>query len=237
MTVEILPVEGLPEVESGDDLGSMLASPLRRLGARDGDVIAVTQKIVSKAEGRLVPADERGTWLERESIDVVARRGDLVIARTRHGFVCANAGIDASNVPPGVLSLLPEDPDESAEQLRKDLLRHLGIGRLGVVITDTFGRAWREGVVDVAIGCAGLPALLDLRGTTDDRGRALETTVIAFADAVAAATGLVMTKTARVPSALVRGLAPTLQNAPPIPARALVRRSEDDLFRTGEGGA
>lgn len=237
MTVEILPVEGLPEVGPGDDLGSILVSPLRRLGARDGDVIAVTQKIVSKAEGRLVPADERATWLERESTRVVARRGDLVIARTRHGFVCANAGIDASNVPSGLLSLLPEDPDESAEQLRTDLAARLGLGRLGVVITDTFGRAWREGVVDVAIGCAGLPALLDLRGTADDQGRALETTVIAFADAVAAATGLVMTKTARVPAALVRGLAPTLQDALPTPARTLVRRPEDDLFRIGEGGA
>ena len=237
MTVEILSVEGLPEVEPGHDLGSILAPPLRALGTRDGDVIAVTQKIVSKAEGRLVPADERETWLERESAGVVARRGDLVIARTRHGFVCANAGIDASNVPSGLLSLLPEDPDGSAEQLRQALVTRLGLGRLGVVITDTFGRAWREGVVDVAIGCAGLPALLDLRGTADDRGRALETTVIAFADAVAAATGLVMTKTARVPAAIVRGLAPTLQDAPPTPARALVRRPEDDLFRIGEGGA
>ena len=131
----------------------------------------------------------------------------------------------------GFLTLLPEDPDASAERLQKELSARLGLHRLGVVITDTFGRPWREGVVDVAIGCAGLPALMDLRGTVDDRGTELETTVVAFADAVAAASGLVMTKTARVPAALVRGLDGSTGDAPPGPARALVRRREDDLFR------
>jgi coenzyme F420-0:L-glutamate ligase / coenzyme F420-1:gamma-L-glutamate ligase len=161
----------------------------------------------------------------------VARRGDLVIARTHHGFVCANAGVDASNVPAGLLSLLPEDPDASAERLSKELGASLGLEHLPVVVTDTFGRPWREGVVDVAIGCAGMVPLVDLRGTPDDRGRALETTVVALADAVAAASGLVMTKTARVPAALVRGLDPTPVGAPPGPARALVRSVHDDLFR------
>jgi coenzyme F420-0:L-glutamate ligase/coenzyme F420-1:gamma-L-glutamate ligase len=192
--------------------------------------VAITQKVVSKAEGRIVPAEDRAAWIERESVGVVARRGDLVITRTRHGFVCANAGVDASNVREGFLTLLPEDPDASAERLQKELFARLGLTRLGVVITDTFGRPWREGVVDVAIGCAGLPAVLDLRGTADDRGHELETTVVAFADAVAAASGLVMTKTARVPAALVRGLEASAGDAPPGPARALVRRAEDDLF-------
>ncbi len=231
MTIELIPLEGLPEIEPGDDLAALLEPSLAANAARDGDVVAITQKVVSKAEGRIVPAEDRAAWIERESVGVVARRGDLVITRTRHGFVCANAGVDASNVRKGFLTLLPEDPDASAERLQKELSARLGLARFGVVITDTFGRPWREGVVDVAIGCAGLPALRDLRGTVDDRGQALETTVVAFADAVAAASGLVMTKTARVPAALVRGLDASAGDSPPGPARALVRRPEDDLFR------
>ncbi len=231
MTIELIPLEGLPEIEPGDDLAALLEPSLAANAARDGDVVAITQKVVSKAEGRVVPAEDRAAWIERESVGVVARRGDLIITRTRHGFVCANAGVDASNVRKGFLTLLPEDPDASAERLQKELSARLRLARLGVVITDTFGRPWREGVLDVAIGCAGLPALRDLRGTVDDRGQALETTVVAFADAVAAASGLVMTKTARVPAALVRGLDASAGDAPPGPARALVRRPEDDLFR------
>ncbi|MDP9119163.1 MAG: coenzyme F420-0:L-glutamate ligase, partial [Actinomycetota bacterium] len=231
MTLELIPLEGLPEVEPGDDLAALLEPSLVANAASDGDVVAVTQKIVSKAEGRMVPGEDRGAWVERETVDVVARRGDLVITRTRHGFVCANAGVDASNVREGFLTLLPEDPDASAERLQKELSARLGLSRLGVVITDTFGRPWREGVVDVAIGCAGLPPLVDLRGTGDDHGKELETTVVALADAVAAASGLVMTKTARVPAALVRGLGAATGDAPPGPASALVRRPEDDLFR------
>ena len=209
MTIELIPLEGLPEIEPGDDLAALLEPLLEAKAASDGDVVAITQKVVSKAEGRLVPSEDRAAWIERESVGVVARRGDLVITRTRHGFVCANAGVDASNVRAGFLTLLPEDPDASAERLQKDLSARLGLTHLGVVITDTFGRPWREGVVDVAIGCAGLPPLSDLRGTVDDRGHELETTVVAFADAVAAASGLVMTKSARVPAALVRGLGDT----------------------------
>jgi coenzyme F420-0:L-glutamate ligase/coenzyme F420-1:gamma-L-glutamate ligase len=231
MTIELIPLEGLPEIEPGDDLAALLEPLVAANAASDGDVVAITQKVVSKAEGRLVPADDRAAWVERETVDVVARRGDLVITRTRHGFVCANAGVDASNVRDGFLTLLPEDPDASAERLQKELSARLGLSRLGVVITDTFGRPWREGVVDVAIGCAGLPALVDLRGTGDDHGKELETTVVALADAVAAASGLVMTKTARVPAALVRGLDAAKGDAPPGPASSLVRRPEDDLFR------
>jgi coenzyme F420-0:L-glutamate ligase / coenzyme F420-1:gamma-L-glutamate ligase len=231
MTIELIPLEGLPEVEPGDDLASLLEPSLRRHGASEGDVVAITQKVVSKAEGRIVPGDDRASWVARESVAVVARRGDLLITRTKHGLVCANAGVDASNVAPGFLTLLPEDPDASAEGLQKELAARLGLVRLGVVVTDTFGRPWREGVVDVAIGCAGVPAVLDLRGTVDDHGTVLETTVVALADAVAAASGLVMTKTARVPAALVRGLDRAIGDAPPGAARDLVRAPADDLFR------
>ncbi|HJQ71984.1 MAG TPA: coenzyme F420-0:L-glutamate ligase [Actinomycetota bacterium] len=231
MTIELIPLEGLPEVEPGDDLASLLEPSLRRHGASDGDVVAITQKVVSKAEGRIVPGDDRGSWVARESVAVVARRGDLLITRTKHGLVCANAGVDASNVVPGFLTLLPEDPDASAERLQKELVARLGLGRLGVVVTDTFGRPWRDGVVDVAIGCAGMPAVLDLRGTLDDHGTVLQTTVVALADAVAAASGLVMTKTARVPAALVRGVVRAFGDVPPGVARDLVRAPADDLFR------
>ncbi len=231
MTIELIPLEGIPEVKPGDDLAALLEPALVPHRPRETDVIAITQKIVSKAENRIVPGEDRATWVERESVAVVARRGDLVITRTRHGLVCANAGVDASNVARGFLTLLPEDPDASAERVQKELAARFGLVRLGVVITDTFGRPWREGVVDVAIGCAGLPALLDLRGTTDDHGAVLETTVVALADAVAAASGLVMTKTARVPATLVRGLDAMSGDAPPEPARSLVRTPADDLFR------
>jgi coenzyme F420-0:L-glutamate ligase/coenzyme F420-1:gamma-L-glutamate ligase len=228
LSLEILPVEGLPEVRPGDDLAVVLAAPLGALGARDGDVVAVTQKVVSKAEGRVVPEGTggRATWVDLETQRVVARRGDLVIARTRHGFVCANAGVDASNVGAGFLTLLPEDPDASAERLRAALVERLG-AEVGVVITDTFGRPWRRGLVNVAIGCAAVPALVDLRGTVDHHGRELEATVVALADEVAAASGLVMGKASRVPAALVRGVS---ADAPPSPVAELVRPPEEDLF-------
>lgn len=229
MSVEIVAVEGLPEVRHGDDLAALLAPKLAELGARDGDVVAVTQKVVSKAEGRVVPdeGEGRAAWVAREARRIVARRGDLVVAETRHGFVCANAGVDASNVAPGFLTLLPEDPDGSAERIRKGLEEALGVS-LGVVVTDTFGRAWRRGVVNVAIGCAGLPALVDLRGAPDHAGRALEATVVALADEVAAASGLVMAKAARVPAAIVRGVT---ADAPEGAALDMVRPAEEDLFR------
>jgi dehydro coenzyme F420 reductase / coenzyme F420-0:L-glutamate ligase / coenzyme F420-1:gamma-L-glutamate ligase len=229
VSIEILPLQGVPEIRSGDDLAAVLESPLRELGPRGGDVVVVTSKAVSKAEGRLVAGTDRAPWVEREAVRVVARRGDLVIAETRHGFVCANAGVDTSNVDPGIIALLPEDSDLSAERLRSALEARLGVRPLGVVITDTFGRPWREGLVDVAIGLAGLPALVDLRGTPDDRGRLLEATVIALADQVAAASGLEMRKTARIPAVIARGL--DAGKDPGGRARDLVRPAREDLFR------
>jgi coenzyme F420-0:L-glutamate ligase/coenzyme F420-1:gamma-L-glutamate ligase len=196
---------------------------------QDDDVVVVTQKVVSKAEGRVVreaPVGKAG-WVAREARRIVARRGDLVVAETRHGFVCANAGVDASNVADGYLTLLPIDPDASAEAIRTALSTSTG-ARIAVVITDTFGRPWRQGLVNVAIGCAGLPALVDLRGTKDGVGRVLEATVEALADEVAAASGLVMGKADGIPSAIVRGLR---FEGRALPAGALVRPPEEDLFR------
>jgi coenzyme F420-0:L-glutamate ligase/coenzyme F420-1:gamma-L-glutamate ligase len=226
--VQILAIEGLPEVRPGDDVAALLAPKLAELGIERGDVVAVTQKVVSKAEGRVVPeGDGREAWAEREATRIVARRGDLIIAETRHGFVCANAGVDASNVAAGFLTLLPEDPDGSAESIRKGLEQALGVS-VAVVVTDTFGRTWRRGVVNVAIGCAGLPAAIDLRGTLDHSGKMLEATIVALADEVAAASGLVMGKASRVPAAIFRGV---VADAPASPASELVRPPEEDLFR------
>ena len=230
MSIQVLPVEGLPEVRPGDDLAALLAGPLGTIGLVDGDVVAITQKIVSKAEGRVVKEEARGrdAWIEHETRRVVARRGDLVIAETRHGLVCANAGVDASNVEEGFLTLLPEDPDASAERLRHDLSERLGVDA-AVVITDTFGRTWRRGLVNVSIGCAGIPSLVDLRGTADHHGRRLEATVEALADEVAAASGLAMGKAAGVPVAIVRGVG---FEPASVPAAEMVRPPEEDLFRT-----
>jgi len=233
MNVEVIPVPGIPEVMAGDDLPSMIFDAMNRAGVelRPGDVVAVTQKIVSKAEGRVVPEGDGGkdSWVATESRRVVARRDDLVIAETRHGFVCANAGVDASNVAEGFLTLLPEDPDASAEEIRVALRSGSG-AQVAVVVTDTFGRAWRAGLVNVAIGCAGLPALVDLRGTPDASGRMLEATIEAVADQVAAASGLVMGKSSNVPVAVVRGLEVTGPDRGD-GIRPVVRPPREDLFR------
>ncbi|MEX0832712.1 MAG: coenzyme F420-0:L-glutamate ligase [Actinomycetota bacterium] len=226
MKIEVIPIEGLPEIRAGDNLAAILGDALAGTGVRDGDIVCVTQKVVSKAEGRLVPAGG-DRWVERETRRVVARRGDLVIAETHHGFVCANAGVDASNLDPGFLSLLPEDPDGTAEWLRKKFAESTG-AKVGAVVTDTFGRPWRRGVVNVAIGCAGLPALVDLRGTPDARGRTLETTVVALADEIAAASGLAMGKAEGVPAAIVRG---ARYEGAEGAAADLIRPPEEDLFR------
>lgn len=228
MTIEIHPLRGVPEVSPGDDLAGMLGDAAASIGLEDGDVVAVTQKVVSKAEGRLVDAAEgKDAWVARESRRVLARRGDLVIAETKHGLVCANAGVDASNVPQGFLSLLPEDPDGSADRIRAGLETRSG-SRLGVIVTDTFGRPWRRGLVEVAIGSSGFPALLDLRGSKDAAGRELETTVLALADEVASAAGLVMEKADGVPAAIVRGVS---VEGPAVAAAEVVRPPEEDLFR------
>ncbi len=229
--VRAIPVRGIPEIRPGDDLVVILMDAIRAgglsLGA--GDVVAVTQKVVSKAEGRVVPEGPGGRdeWVALETRRVVARRDDLVVAETRHGFVCANAGVDASNVEEGFLTLLPEDPDASAERIRAGLSASFGV-RIGVVITDTFGRAWRRGVVNVAIGCAGLPSLVDLRGTKDAGGRVLEATIVALADEVAAASGLAMGKADGVPVAILRGVR---AEDPPLPASQIIRPRGEDLFR------
>lgn len=229
--LEVLPVPGVPEIVPGADLPAIVSTALSKAGIAlaDGDVVAVTQKVVSKAEGRIVPErpDGKAAWVARETKRVLARRGGLVIAETQHGFVCANAGVDASNVAEGFLTLLPEDPDASAERIRTALAGTSGVA-VSVVITDTFGRAWRHGVVNVAVGAAGFPSLIDLRGTPDATGRALEATVVALADEVAAASGLVMGKSDGVPVAIVRGIRSRGNSSP---AAALVRRGEDDLFR------
>ena len=228
MTVTVRPVQGLPEVSTGDDLAGLLADALAPMALAEGDVVVVTQKVVSKAEGRIASAADRDAVVAAETVRVVARRGDLVIAETAHGFVCANAGVDGSNVADGLLTLLPEDPDGSARRLRDALAARLGLERLGLVITDTFGRPWREGLVDVAIGVAGMPATVDLRGTADHTGRELEVTVMALADQVATAAGVVMGKAARVPAAVVRGIA---WESDAGVAADLVRAPADDLFR------
>ena len=228
MSLEILPVPGIPEVRPDDDLGSVVSDAIAAVGIADGDVVVITQKIISKAEGRVVSDTDRRATIAAETARVVAQRGDLVIAQTRHGFVCANAGVDASNVADGLLSVLPVDPDSSAARLREALRSRLGVARLGVVITDTFGRPWREGLVDVAIGVAGMPALVDLRGSADHTGRKLEMTVMAIADQIAAAAGVVMGKAERVPVAIVRGLA---WESDAGTATELVRARTDDMFR------
>jgi coenzyme F420-0:L-glutamate ligase/coenzyme F420-1:gamma-L-glutamate ligase len=232
VTVQIMPIAGIPEVQAGDDLARLVLDAIRANGETlaEGDVGVVTQKVVSKAEGRVVPEGVEGKagWARREARRVVARRGDLLIAETRHGFVCANAGVDASNVAAGFLALLPEDPDGSADRLREAFQAAAG-ARVAVLVTDTFGRAWRTGLVNVAIGCSGLPAAIDLRGTRDALGRELEVTVEALADEVAAASGLVMGKADGVPVAIVRGVR---AQGDPSPAAALLRPPAEDLFRT-----
>ncbi|CAN5186291.1 coenzyme F420-0:L-glutamate ligase [soil metagenome] len=229
--IEVIPVPGVPEIVPGADLPAIISTALSKAGIAmaEGDVVAVTQKVVSKAEGRIVPEqpDGKAAWVARESKRVLARRSGLVIAETKHGFVCANAGVDASNVAEGFLTLLPEDPDASAERIRTALGEASGVA-VSVVITDTFGRAWRHGVVNVAVGVAGFPSLVDLRGSPDATGRALEATIVALADEVAAASGLVMGKSDGVPVAIVRGVRSRGNLSP---AAALVRRGEDDLFR------
>lgn len=228
MALQIRGVDGLPEIETGDDLAAVIAAADPQL--REGDVVVVTSKIVSKAEGRLVPM-EKETAITSETVRVVAERGSTRIVETRHGFVLAAAGVDTSNVPTGVVALLPKDPDASAAVIRDGLRQRLGVD-VAVVVTDTMGRPWRNGLTDVAIGAAGIAALHDHRGRTDTFGHTLEMTVTAVIDEVAAAAELVKGKLDAVPVAIVRGLAysPDVENAG---ARPLVRRAADDMFRMG----
>ena len=241
--LRIIPVDGIPEVREGDDLAGLIAGAAQ---LEDGDVVVVAHKAVSKSEGRVVrvselepsalaervaAADGRDPRhveaVLRESARVVRMRPPLVIAETRHGFVCASAGVDASNAPErGALVLLPVDPDASAEGIRAGLRDRTG-REVGVIVSDSFGRAWRQGTTDVAIGAAGVRTLLDLEGQRDPVGYELHATTIAVADEIAGAAELVMGKLDGVPAAIVRGL----QLAGPGSARELVMPAERDLFR------
>jgi coenzyme F420-0:L-glutamate ligase/coenzyme F420-1:gamma-L-glutamate ligase len=231
----ILPVEGIGEIRAGDELAAVIADAARAQSTplESGDCLVVTQKVVSKAEGRVVPLDPgdlaaRRALVESESVRIVRRRGDLIISETRHGFVCANAGIDLSNMESGTAALLPVEPDRSAKHVR-DALRALAGVEVAVIVSDTFGRAWRTGLTDVAIGVSGIAAIVDLRETPDALGRVLHVTEVAIADEIAGAAELVMGKAAGVPAAIVRGLDATWFREGSY--RELVRAPSEDLFR------
>ncbi len=231
LSIEIYPIRGIPEVAPGDDLAALIVDGLEssQIALSDRDVVVITHKVVSKAEGRIEPASDDRSYrelAEREARSILRRRGDLLIARTEHGFICANAGVDRSNVTDGWAVLLPVDPDRSAHRIRLRLERATGVS-IAVVITDTFGRPWRRGLVDVAIGISGLPSILDLRGESDAQGHTMNVTEIAIVDEIAAAADLVMGKADQIPVAVVRGLNLAGNGR----ATDLVRPPEEDLFR------
>jgi coenzyme F420-0:L-glutamate ligase/coenzyme F420-1:gamma-L-glutamate ligase len=225
----VTPVTGLPEVAAGADLAALIADATPDL--HDGDILVITSKVVSKAEGRVVTSS-REQAIEAETVRVVARRGATTIAQTRHGLVLAAAGVDESNTAPGTVVLLPEDPDESARRLRKALRGRTG-RTVGVIITDTMGRPWRAGQTDNAIGAAGVIPVVDHRGEADTFGNILEVTAAAVADEIAAAADLVKGKARHVPVAVVRGLAGLVTDQDGPGARALIRPAEEDMFRLG----
>lgn len=227
---------GIPEVVAGDDLAALVSAAAGPDGLADGDVLVVTSKIVSKAEGRTLAATDREAAIDAESVRVVARRGSTRIVQTRHGLVMAAAGVDASNTPPGTVLLLPEDPDASARRLRAGVRAALGV-RVGVLVTDTFGRPWRNGLTDVAIGAAGIAVLDDQRGGRDTHGKPLEATVVATADELAAAADLVKGKARGLPVAVVRGLGHLVGPDDGPGARELVRDPASDMFRLGTSEA
>jgi coenzyme F420-0:L-glutamate ligase/coenzyme F420-1:gamma-L-glutamate ligase len=248
-TLHLVGLPGLPEVAAGDDLVALIVQAVRRtpLEVSAGDVFVITQKIVSKAEGRLVrldtvePSALARQWSAgkdprvveltlREAVRIVRMDRGVLIAETRHGLVCANAGVDTSNVPDGWAALLPEDPDASAHRIRDGLSAAFG-GAVAVIVTDTFGRPWREGQTNVAIGLAGLSPILDHRGRTDGHGHRLQATAIAVADELASAAELVMGKTRGVPVAVVKGAGELGLIIGDGSARDLRRRPEEDLFR------
>ncbi|MBW3579121.1 MAG: coenzyme F420-0:L-glutamate ligase [Actinobacteria bacterium] len=237
--IEISALPDVPEVRPGDDLAALVVAACRA-GAwtlADGDVLCVAQKVVSKAEGALVtlaagedPIDARRRIAREQAARIVAEAADVLITETEHGFVCANAGVDASNVPPGMLSLLPTDPDASARRLAAALRQRGGV-EVGVVISDTFGRPWRLGQTDVAIGVAGIAPLRDERGGLDRHGRRLEVTLVAVADELAAAADLARRKAGGVPFVVIRGAA--VERDRDGSARQLLRPADEDLFRRG----
>jgi len=230
--ISLIPVAGIPEVQPGDVIADLIAAATADI--RDGDVVVVTQKVVSKAEGRLIAVDpddplSHKAAVEAESVRILRRRGDLIMTETRHGFVCANAGVDLSNVARGQAALLPLDPDRSARRIR-DGIRARSHVEVGVLVSDTFGRPWRRGVTDVAIGVAGIAGVVDLRGTEDALGRTLMVTEVCVADEIAAAAELVMGKSTGVPVAIVRGVDPSWLRDASVAAE-IVRPHQEDLFR------
>jgi coenzyme F420-0:L-glutamate ligase / coenzyme F420-1:gamma-L-glutamate ligase len=229
--ISLVPVEGIPEVSPGDELADLI---LRAAHLQDHDVVVVTQKVVSKAEGRLVAADPADLQARRrivlsESARVLRERDGLIISETRHGFVCANAGVDFSNVAAGQAALLPLDPDRSARHIRDALRARTGL-EVGVIVSDTFGRPWRAGLTDVAVGCAGIAAVVDLRGTTDAHGRELAVTEVCVADEMASAAELAKGKSSAIPVVIVRGADPSWFRESSVRAE-VVRPHVEDLFR------
>ncbi len=246
--IRVFAIQGIPEIQPGDDLGAIIVDSMRQSGlqAAGSDVVVVAQKIVSKAEGQIVqldsiePSPRAEAWAKehrkdprvielalRESVRIVRMASGVLIVETHHGFVCANAGVDMSNTAPGTATLLPKDSDCSADRLRTHLHDFLGVS-VGVIISDTFGRPWRQGLVNVAIGASGIAPLVDYRGGRDSAGRVLQATVIAVADELASAAELVMGKTNRTPVALIRGFA---QHGTGENGRDLLRPADQDLFR------
>lgn len=229
-------VEGIGEIRPGDQLGEVIADacagePNGPLA--DGDVLVVTQKVVSKAEGRMVEIDasdplSHKVLVEKEAVRIVRRRGDLIITETTHGFICANSGIDLSNVERGWAALLPVDSDRSARRIRDIVRARLGV-TVGVIVSDTFGRPWRRGLTDVAIGVAGIAGVVDLRGTEDALGRTMQVTEVAVADELASAAELVMGKSSGIPVAVVRGVDPQWLRDSSV--GELIRPPQEDLFR------
>jgi coenzyme F420-0:L-glutamate ligase / coenzyme F420-1:gamma-L-glutamate ligase len=229
-------VEGIGEISANDQLGDVIADICRQEPngpLLDNDVLVVTQKIVSKAEGRLVPIDasdplSHKQLVEQEAVRIVRRRGDLIITETKHGFICANSGIDLSNIERGYAALLPIDSDKSARRIR-DIIRAKHGVNVGVIVSDTFGRPWRKGLTDVAIGIAGVAGVVDLRGTPDSLGRIMQVTEVAVADELASAAELVMGKSSGIPVAVIRGVDAVWFRDSKI--SELVRPPQEDLFR------
>lgn len=236
MTLQIFPIHGIPEITDDVDLGVLIAEACKAgpQGLETGDVLVVTQKIVSKAEGAMVAIDPTNPLshkplVERESVRILRRRGELIISETKHGFVCANAGIDLSNVERGQAALLPDDSDRSARKIR-DRIKGTSNIEVAIIISDTFGRPWRRGLTDVAIGCAGISAVVDLRGSTDSLGRELMVTEVCVADEISAAADLVCGKADGVPVAIVGGINPSWLREGSV-REEVIRDPSEDLFR------
>lgn len=240
-------VTGVPEIGSGDDLVALIAAAIEQSAAadpenrlQDGDILVITSKIVSKAEGMQVPVGDREKAIAQDTVRIVAERvhpgGVTQIVETRHGLIMAAAGIDTSNVPDGLALRLPEDPDRSAHQLCLGLRAHFGVA-LGIIVTDTLGRPWRVGQTDVAIGAAGIVVTDDLRGGVDANGRPLNVTITVLADELAGAADLVKGKSSGIPVAVVRGLGRLVTDTDAPGARTLVRSVDEDMFRFGSAEA